>query len=330
MTQDAPITTDEARALIAAALPSWAEADAPLAVGCSGGPDSLALTLLAADACPGRVHGLIVDHGLRAESAEEAAQTRAWLAACGIPSQILVWTGDKPTSGIQAAARAARYQLFQQGCDRINSGYLLLAHHLDDQAETFLMALGRGAGLNGLAGMAVCRNEGEINIVRPLLGVPKARLIATLEARQQPWIDDPSNDNSRFDRVRLRQHMTALADAGLTPDLLAGAAGRLADARDVLQDIQHELWRMVLKERGKSCRIGLDGLAMMLDSPPAQRTILVPLLADMIEVVSGAKPRFEELYRVVEWLATGEGPSVRTLGRCRLIRSATDLLVEPE
>jgi hypothetical protein len=86
----------------------------------------------------------------------------------------------------------------------------------------------------------------------------------------------------------------------------------------------------VLKERGKSCRIGLDGLAMMLGSPPAQRTILVPLLADMIEVVSGAKPRFEELYRVVDWLATGEGPSVRTLGRCRLTRSATDLLVEPE
>jgi tRNA(Ile)-lysidine synthase len=330
MTQHGPITADEARSLITAAVPGWGETDGSLAVGCSGGPDSLALALLAAVACPGRVHVLIVDHGLRAESPAEAAQTLAWLAAKGIPADILVWTGDKPASGIQAAARDARYRLLLDGCQRLNAGILLLAHHLDDQAETFLMAVGRGAGLNGLAGMAMWREQNGISIVRPLLGIPKARLIATLEQLGQPWIDDPGNGNTRFDRVRLRQQMAALAGAGLTPDVLAGAAVRLADVRTLMDDLQNELSRKAAGEPGQKCRIALAELEPYLGSVAARRVLLVPLLADMIRVVSGLKPRFDELSRVIDWLAMGEGPSVRTLGRCRLTRSATDLLVEPE
>lgn len=323
-----PLTVADMKALIDAALPSWCAPDDRLAVGCSGGPDSLALALLAAEAFPGRVHALIVDHGLRASSAAEAAQAKQWLDAQSVPSDILVWTGDKPTSGIQAAAREARYRLLLQGCDRLGAGYLLLAHHLDDQAETFLLALGRGAGLNGLAGMAACRNKNEINLVRPLLQVAKARLVATLKARGQPWIEDPSNDNDRFDRVRLRQQMGALADAGLRPELLAAAAGRLADARDLMQDLRQDIWRQAAKEPAKCCRIALSALQPLLSSPPAQRLILVPLLADMINLVSGAKPRFDELYRVIEWLATGAAPAVRTLGRCRITQTATDVIIE--
>jgi tRNA(Ile)-lysidine synthase len=334
MTDVAPVQVEEARSLIAAALPSWYQPGEMLAVGCSGGPDSLALTLLAADAFPGRVHALIVDHGLRAGSAVEAGQTQAWLTAQNIPSDILVRTGEKPMSGIQAAARAARYRLLGAGCDRLGTGILLLAHHLDDQAETFLMAIGRGAGVNGLAGMAACRNEGEINIVRPLLAIPKARLIATLEARGQAWIDDPGNANRRFDRVRLRQQMAALADAGVTPVLLAGAAVRLADARDLMADLRREIWRQVTGERGKHARLRLSALHPLIGSLPGQRLVLVPVLADMIELVSGATPRFEELYRVIIWVAGGgEGPAhpaSRTLGRCRIAVTETELVVGPE
>ncbi len=327
---DTPLTVDEARALIMAALPEWHEDGEPLAVACSGGPDSLALAILAAEAFPGRVHGLIVDHGLRAESAAEAAQTQGWLTALGIPSEILVWTGDKPASGIQAAAREARYRLLLQGCDRINTGYLLLAHHQDDQAETFLMALGRGAGLNGLAGMATTRNQKGMTYVRPFLAIPKSRLVATLTARGQRWIEDPSNENDRFDRVRLRKQMAALAEAGLTPDLLAAAAVRLADARDLMQDMRHELWRQARVQRGLSARIPRDAMRPMLSSIPAQRLILVPLLADMINAVSGAAPRFEELYRIIVWVAEGGEGKVRTLGRCRIRVTETDLVFEPE
>jgi tRNA(Ile)-lysidine synthase len=329
MTDANPLSVDDVRALILVALPEFAR-EALLVIGCSGGPDSLALTLRAAEAFPGQVHALIVDHGLRVESASEATQTKAWLTARNVPADILVWEGDKPTSGIQAAAREARYKLLRAGCDRLGSGYLLLAHHLEDQAETFLLALGRKSGLQGLAGMVPVRVENGLSLVRPLLDVRKARLMAALEAMGQDYHRDPSNENDRFDRVRVRQQLEALGRVDLTPELLAGAATRLADARDLIQGLRQELQQQVQPGAGPSCRIVRSALGSLLTNLPGHREVLVPVLAEMITRISGAKPRFEELERVIAWVALGETGSVRTLGRCRISLTTSDLLVEPE
>lgn len=183
------------------------EAFPMLAVAVSGGRDSLALVLLAqgwAAARGGRAVGLIVDHGLRPESAAEAAATLGVLALHGIDGAILAWSGIKPQAGLQEAARSARYRLLRDECRRRGIVHLLLAHHADDQAETVAMRAARRSGPDGLAGMAALVEHSEVRLLRPLLGVSRARLTATLRARDVQWLDDPSNVDPRFERARMR------------------------------------------------------------------------------------------------------------------------------
>ncbi len=178
-----------------------------IAVAVSGGRDSLALALLAQDwaaARGGRVIGLIVDHGLRAEAAAEAAATLRVLSQHGIGGVILRWAGAKPSSGVQEAARVARYRLLRDECRRREILHLLLGHHADDQAETVAMRTVRRSGPDGLAGMAAVVEQPEVRVLRPLLGIPRSRLTATLLGRGVAWLDDPSNIDPRFERARLR------------------------------------------------------------------------------------------------------------------------------
>jgi tRNA(Ile)-lysidine synthase len=191
-----------------------------VAVAVSGGRESLALALLAQEwaiARGGRIVGLIVDHALRPESAAEAATTEALLGHHGCDAEILHWSAAKPHSGLQEAARAARYGLLRQACRRRGVLHLLVAHHAEDQAETVAMRAARQSGPDGLAGMAGAVELPEARLLRPLLGVSRSRLTATLIARGVPWIDDPSNADPRFERARLRSghRLTAPpADAG--------------------------------------------------------------------------------------------------------------------
>lgn len=178
-----------------------------LAVAVSGGPDSLALTRLAANwaaARNGRVIGLTVDHGLRPGSADEARQTGHWLRLRGIEHHVLHWSGRKPTTGLQRRAREARYRELGAFCRRAGVLHLLTAHHKQDQAETVALRLAKGSGPNGLAAMAAVRELSGFRLLRPLLGVDKRRLTATLRHLGQDWIDDPSNQNLSFTRNRLR------------------------------------------------------------------------------------------------------------------------------
>jgi tRNA(Ile)-lysidine synthase len=208
----APLTAGQFSSLMAPFAPF--ESRPVLAVAVSGGRDSLALALLAHDwagALEGRIVGLIVDHGLRAESADEAAKTRDLLARHGVAAEILRWRGTKPVTGLQEAARQARYRLLLAACRRRGILHLLIAHQSDDQAETVVMRAARGSGLDGLAGMASLIEQREARVLRPLLSIPRARLTATLEARAVAWIDDPSNVDSRFERARLRKAGPAAA-----------------------------------------------------------------------------------------------------------------------
>ena len=205
-----------------------------LVLAVSGGPDSTALLVLAArwakrlKRAP-KLVAVTIDHGLRPQAAREAAMVKRLARRLGVPHRTLHWRGRKPRTGLQEAARYARYALLAQVAMRARFAHILTAHTLDDQAETVLFRLARGSGLFGLTGMAHAaplplNGVREIFLVRPLLHLPKARLVATLKAERIAYAEDPSNHDPRFTRARLRSLMPALAREGLDARGLARLA----------------------------------------------------------------------------------------------------------
>lgn len=176
-----------------------------------------------------------VDHGLRPELAAEAAQVEGLARRLGVAHRTMRWMGPKPRTGLQEAARDARYRLLAEAARHSRSGHILTAHTRDDQAETVLFRLARGSGPAGLSGMARTSAVHGLALVRPLIDLPKARLIATLQAAQIPFVDDPSNSDPRFTRTRLRALMPALAAEGLDAARLALLARRLARVDSALE-----------------------------------------------------------------------------------------------
>ena len=226
------IGTDEFAGLMAPLGPF--EACPQLAVAVSGGADSLCLAVLLQDwvrARGGSLVALVVDHGLRSAAAREAVWVRRQLRTFGVPTKILRWRGDGAAGSVQAAAREARYRLLLDCSAKAGILHLALAHHLEDQAETFLLRLARGSGLAGLSAMDPVRPTAHADLLRPLLGVPKARLQATLAARGLTWIEDPSNLDSKFARIRLRRLAPVMAAEGLTAARLADTAASLGRAQ---------------------------------------------------------------------------------------------------
>jgi tRNA(Ile)-lysidine synthase len=292
-----------------------------LAVAVSGGPDSMALCLLADDwvrARGGAIVGLIVDHGLRPESASEARQVAAWLSARRIPWHILTWQGAKPRAGIQAAARAARYDLLCAWCRAAGVLHLLTAHHRDDQAETVALRQARGSGADGLAGMAPVRELVGLRLLRPLLTVPKAALIALLEAAGQPWLEDPGNLAAGFARSRLRR------DAELDVVHLARLAGESAAERAALD-------RAVAAWLAQHGRIFAAGYVVLERREFAVAPIAIArrALQQTLATVGGKvyPPRHARLFPLVDALRDERGARARTLGGCRILRRGETLLV---
>lgn len=230
-----------------------------LALAVSGGPDSIALMVLAArwrdarDKAP-KLIALTVDHGLRKEAKREAAAVAKLARKLKIAHRTLRWTGRKPKTGLQQAARAARYRLLAQAARRARAGHILTAHTLDDQAETVLLRMSRGSGLTGLGAMArqsPVPGAEKITLVRPLLGLPKARLVATLTAAKIPFADDPSNRDPRFTRARLRGLLPALAEEGLSAARLALLARRLKRADSAVEAMAAACEEWLVKKSGK-------------------------------------------------------------------------------
>jgi len=211
----------------------------------SGGPDSTALMLLAARwrdllKTKPKLIAVTVDHGLRKESKGEAAAVARLARKLNIAHRTVRWNGRKHSTGLQEKARAARYRLLGEAAHRAGATHVLTAHTLDDQAETVLIRMSRGSGLTGLGAMtriAPFPPDGDrtILLVRPLLDIAKARLIATLRAADIPYADDPSNRNPRFARPRLRGLMGALAEEGLDAKRLAQLARRLKRAEGAIE-----------------------------------------------------------------------------------------------
>jgi tRNA(Ile)-lysidine synthase len=218
-------------------------ADHPvLVLAVSGGPDSTALLLLASRwrktlKVGPKLIAVTVDHGLRVEARREALAVQRLARKLGVTHRTLRWAGRKPETGLQEAARFARYGLLAKAAKVAGARHVLTAHTLDDQAETVLIRLARGSGVGGLAAMARVAplpTAPDILLVRPLLDVPKSRLVATLRKARIAYADDPSNRDPRFTRARLRVAMPALEREGLTAERLGLLAHRLQRAEDAL------------------------------------------------------------------------------------------------
>ncbi len=300
-----------------------------IAVAVSGGADSLALSVLLhgwVRSRRGSLVALTVDHGLRPEAAAEARYVQRALVPLGIEHRVLPWLGAKPQANVPAAARRARYDLLVRWCARRGLLHLALGHHLDDQAETLLLRLGRGSGLDGLAAMAPVAELPRLRLLRPLLGVPKARLVATLSARGLSWIEDPTNRDPSQARARLRLLMPGLAREGLTPARLAAAAGHLGRARAALDlAVGRLLVRAVAVHPAGFARLETDALVA------APEEVGLRALARVLMTVGGAEytPRMVRLQRLYGRIAAGPARGA-TLGGCRIVPRRGQLLIVRE
>lgn len=230
-----PISARQAKALFASLKGAPA-----VILAVSGGPDSLALMWLAARwrrtfSRGPRLVAVTIDHGLRDESAREARVVKRLARALDLPHHTMRWTGEKPKSGVPAAARAARYRLLGAAAQRNGASHILTAHTRDDQAETLLMRLLRGSGIAGLAAMARESEREGVLIARPFLDISKSQLIATLKKAGIDFADDPTNHDTSFTRPRIRAVIKGLAAEGGDIRNLARLASRLARANAAIE-----------------------------------------------------------------------------------------------
>jgi tRNA(Ile)-lysidine synthase len=245
-----PVTTRDAKSLFA----DWKGAPAMI-LAVSGGPDSMTLMWLAARwrramARGPRLLAVTVDHGLRPEAAREAREVKRLASSLDMPHRTLRWSGAKPKAGVPAAAREARYRLLAQAARQSRATHILTAHTRDDQAETLLMRLLRGSGIAGLAAMARESERDGLRLARPLLDVPKSRLVATLQKAKINFAEDPTNRDPNFTRARLRAVMPALAAEGCDARNLARLASRLARANAAVEILAEGADRyLALKDR---------------------------------------------------------------------------------
>ncbi len=206
-----------------------------LGIAVSGGSDSIALMNLAAIWGKAQLSVATVDHGLRPEALQEAHFVAQHAKALGQPHKILNWEAWDGRGNLQDAARQARQALLACWARQEQLDAILLGHTQDDQAETFLMRLARGSGIDGLACMEGAHHSHGVIWLRPLLDMSRQELRTWLTGRDQHWIDDPSNENAGFDRVKARKLRDLLLPLGLTPARLAQTASRMRDARTVLE-----------------------------------------------------------------------------------------------
>jgi len=314
-----PVTDDPGPALAAElARALGGLPDGPLGVAVSGGGDSVALLLLLQDWAAGAGRTLAaatVDHGLRPGSRAEAEGVAALCAARGVAHEVLTWGGWDGRGNLQDRARRARRALLADWARAAGLVGVALAHTQDDQAETFLIRLARGSGVDGLAAMAPAVEADGVLWLRPLLGVPRADLRRYLTARGVSWIEDPSNADPDFARTHARAALAPLAALGIGPARLAATAGALGRARAALEQATAEL--------AHACLVAGPAGDAALDPGPfaaAPEELQLRLLAGALMWVAGAsyRPRLESLQAVRAAIDAGRIGCGQTLHGCTL------------
>lgn len=305
-----PISAQQAKQLFA----RWTSAPA-LVLAVSGGPDSVSLMWLAARWRRGLKRGpaltvVTVDHGLRSEAAAEAREVKRLAATLDLPHRTLRWAGDKPKTGLPAAAREARYALLADAARKAGAGHVMTAHTRDDQAETVLMRMARGSGLSGLGAMAAQTDRGDIQIVRPLLQLSKSQLIATLRKARLGYAVDPTNTDPHFTRPRLRALMPDLASEGMDSRNLARLAARLARADAALELMADGAERFLALRSPGLVPEAIDAVAFL----GLAEEIRVRLLLRMINDVGHEGPaelgKVETLSVAMEQAMAGRGDGI--------------------
>ncbi|MDM7955383.1 tRNA lysidine(34) synthetase TilS [Blastomonas sp.] len=286
-----PDANNEAFHRVAGALAALTGGEsAALLVAVSGGPDSMAMLDMVRQGWAGAVSAATVDHGLRPESADEAAMVARYCAAVGVPHATL--HPDAPITGsVQAAARAVRYRLLAIEATRVRADFILTAHHADDQLETLLMRLARGSGVDGLAGVRARNGQ----VIRPMLGFAKAELARYCNQHAIAFVTDPSNANTDFDRVQMRnalQHFDRI-----DPLQAVRSAAALADAVEALDWITEREADWVVHSESGSITL------MCSDYPPALLRRLV--LRCLCQIQPGIAPRGDALDRLIATLQAG-------------------------
>jgi len=262
-----------------------------LGVAVSGGGDSMALLHMLAKRGAG-LRAVTVDHGLRDESAAEAAMVAEACRSIGVPHTTVKWENWDRSGNLQDEARRARIRLISGWASEQNIRHVALGHTMDDQAETVLLRLARGSGVDGLSGMAARRVDGPLTWVRPLLHARRGDLREYLSAEGIDWIDDPSNEDPKYNRVKARQALEVLGSLGIDAKGMAATAGRMRDARVALEYATAAL--------ADACVEVSDAGEVRINAPvfnAAPDEIRFRLLAASLQWISGApyRPRFDSL-----------------------------------
>ncbi len=294
----------------------------------SGGADSTALMLLVrrwqhfTRFPPSNVIVLTVDHGLRQDSASEAAWVADQAARLGFQHQTLVWQGTKPKTGLQAAAREARYDLLAEFCREHSMAAMVTAHTSNDQAETVMMRLARGSGLDGLSAMAAVTSWDGIDLIRPLLGVSGADLETFLKQEGQDWISDPSNRDESYERIRIRKAMQAAKKLGISQEKLILSTRRLGRARKALDAATASFLKanLTVHEAG----FGEISISAILTAP---EELALRSLARII-LAFGGHQGFLQLSKIeAAYAKLTQGRQAFTLGGCEFVSHNGSLVV---
>lgn len=292
-----------------------------LAVAVSGGVDSVCLLCWLADMGLHPI-ALHVNHGLRDVAAAEAQYVQDLCAARGIECHVFEWTGDKPTTGLEAAARGVRYKMMTDFCRENNVDALLVAHQADDQIETFLMNLGRGSGLSGLAAMRPVTTRDGVKIVRPLLNVWRRELKQYCDDNGIKYCTDAMNSDAKYTRVRIRQNRHLMADAlGISDERILLAINNLNRVRDAIETNVADLVATVKNGRRA---VFLDSFLFDQDD-----NIRLKFIGTLIQQIGGDnyQPRLNSLRRALSYLG---GDCKFTLGHCTVRRLGNRILIVPE
>ena len=304
--------------------------DKVIALGVSGGADSLALALWAAEnakKCCIKIIALTVDHKLRPESGEEAEYVGQIMQKFGIEHHILVWEGEKPQTSIEEAARIARYNLLKNWCFAHGIKSIMVAHHQLDQAETFFMRLQRGSGLDGLCGMSPVSDYEGLRILRPFLQTNPQKLKDFLNEKHIKWVEDSSNQNEDFLRVKIRKFLPIFTEkTGIDIEKITKTMETLARSKAY---IDNQTEKFVKNHCHK-----IENLAISV----AQKTILQTedeiiyrFLAYACKKIGGKiyQPRADEIMRIMQKIKK-DNFSGCTLSGCEIFKNNEKIWIIPE
>ncbi len=299
-----------------------------LAVACSGGADSLCLTLELHEWCKQRniqCIALHVNHNIRSEAAREAEQLREWLKQYDIDCNLFkVEKNLREEGNLQQAARDARYGLMTDWCRENKVRHLCLAHHADDQAETFLMRMARGSGVDGLSAMKPVTARSGITLLRPYLYTTKKELMERLKQKSQCWIEDPSNKNTSFTRVVMRDVLPVLEEASITSRHIVNICSHLARASDCLQNVAKD-WAIMQQvwKGGVYATIPKDSFS------DTHKEIALRVVADCLRYFNSEELRFKHLEPLVDAMQCSDFKKT-TLHHCIIQPYHDDILIYRE